>query len=47
MIADGKLDDAEKAAAIGFSTVFGLTQLRATEIVQQVMTALLAAMKKK
>jgi uncharacterized tellurite resistance protein B-like protein len=46
MIADGKLDDKEKTAAIGFANVFGLAQPRAVEIIQQVMAALLAAMGK-
>jgi hypothetical protein len=47
MIADGRLDDKEKTAAIGFASVFGLAQPRAVEIIQQVMNALMTAMGKK
>jgi uncharacterized tellurite resistance protein B-like protein len=46
MISDGKLDDKEKTAAIGFANVFALSQPRAVEIIGQVMAALMAAMKK-
>lgn len=47
MIADGKLDEAEKTAAIGFAKVFGLSQHRAVEIIGQVMSALMQSMSKK
>jgi uncharacterized tellurite resistance protein B-like protein len=47
MIADGKLDEKEKSAAIGFASVFELPQQRAVEIIQQVMTALMTAIGKK
>jgi hypothetical protein len=46
MISDGKLDEKEKTAAIGFASVFGLSQPRAIEIIQTVMQALMKAMKK-
>jgi uncharacterized tellurite resistance protein B-like protein len=46
MIADGRLDEKEKTAAIGFASVFGMSQQRSVEIIQQVMNALMTAMKK-
>lgn len=47
MISDGKLDEKEKTAAIGFANVFGLSQARAVEIIGQVMAALMKAIAKK
>jgi len=43
MIADGKLDDKEKTAAIGFAQVFEIPQPRAVELIGQVMGALMKA----
>ena len=43
MIADGKLDDKEKTAAIGFASVFDIPQQRAIELITNVMNALKAA----
>lgn len=44
MIADGRLDDKEKTAAIGFAGVFDIPQPRAIELITNVMNALKAAM---
>lgn len=44
MIADGRLDDKEKAAALGFAQVFDLSQERAVELITTVMNALKAAL---
>ncbi|MCW5808673.1 MAG: hypothetical protein KIT31_40360 [Deltaproteobacteria bacterium] len=46
MIADGKLDEKEKTAAIAFAQVFEIPHTRAVEIIQTVLNALLAAAKK-
>lgn len=46
MIADGKLDEKEKQAALAFAAVFGIPQARAGEIVKEVTAALVQAMKK-
>jgi uncharacterized tellurite resistance protein B-like protein len=46
MIADGKLDEKEKTAAIAFAQVFEIPHTRAVEIIQTVLNALLAAVKK-
>ena len=46
MIADGKLDDKEKTAAIAFAQVFDIPQQRAIELIQSVMNALMNAIKK-
>ena len=43
MISDGKLDDKEKTAAIGFAQVFEIPQPRAVELISQVMSALMKA----
>jgi uncharacterized tellurite resistance protein B-like protein len=46
MIADGKLDDKEKTAAIAFAHLFDIQQARAVEILTQVMNALKKALGK-
>ena len=46
MVADGKLDDKEKTAAIAFAQVFDIPQQRAIELIQSVMNALMNALKK-
>jgi hypothetical protein len=43
MIADGQLDDTEKAAAVGFAAVFDIPQQRAIELITQVINAVKAA----
>jgi uncharacterized tellurite resistance protein B-like protein len=45
MLADGKLDDKEKTAALAFSSVFSIPQARAVELINQVTNALLGAAK--
>jgi hypothetical protein len=47
MVADGKLDDKEKTAAIAFAGAFDIPQGRAVELLTQVMNALKAALGKK
>ena len=44
MIADGKLDDKEKTAALGFAQVFDIPEQRAIELITNVMNALKAAL---
>jgi hypothetical protein len=45
MLADGKLDEKEKTAALAFAQIFEIEQPRAIEIIQRVMTALVDAVK--
>jgi hypothetical protein len=47
MVADGRLDDKEKTAAIAFAGAFDIPQGRAVELLTQVMNALKAAIGKK
>lgn len=47
MVADGKLDEKEKTAALAFAQVFGIEPARGKDLIGQVTAALVAALKNK